>query len=225
MDFYIQNKIYTDHLNETLSRIQDIELARQRLTYLRWKVTENLDKLLFEFETNVKKTDANILWAPDHTIAIEYLNKHLQPFNNVRFLKHNAVKKLVNNGGIKVPETPVKTDAIVVGAKFLMANTGNFFCALNSLEEYDAMLEAKKIIVIAGVDSFLASQTDLPIAKQLYSIYETGQLNYAAELMGRPGKPRGMNTEIVLILIDDGRSKLIENPVHRPLCPMQQYGE
>lgn len=234
MDFYTQNNQYTAALNQTLSKIQDIDLARKRLTYLRWKVTENLDKLLFEFETNVKKTDANILWAPNAEKAIEYLKKHLMSFSNVRFLNHNAVKKLVKKGGIKVPETPKTTDAIVVGAKFLLANTGNVFCALHSIEEYDAMLQAKKIVVIAGVDSFLASQADLPIAKQLYSIYETGNLTYPAEILCRAGKPRGLNTEIIVILIDDCRSKMIENPVHRPLfsllnfdlppvCPMQQY--
>lgn len=235
MDFYTRNKIYTTALNETLSKIQDIELAKKRLTYLRWKATENLDKLLFEFETNVKKVDANILWAPNSEIAIEHLNKHLQAANNVRFMKHNAVQKLVSNGQIKIPATvsDKPTDAIVIGAKFLIANTGNFFCALNSTDEYDALLEAKKIIVIGGIDSFLSSQTDLPLAKQLYAIYETGKLSYPAEILSRPGKPRGLNAEIVLILIDDGRSKLIENPINRPLysllnfdlppvCPMQQ---
>ncbi len=233
MDFYAQHHTYISQLRHTLSKINDIELAKKRLTYLRWKVAENLDKLLFEFETNVKKTDANILWAPDSAKAIEYLNKHLQPYTNVRFLQHNAVKKLVNNGKINVPAVPDKADAIVVGAKFTLANTGNFFCALQSTEEYNAMLEAKKIIVIAGVDSILASQADLLMAKQLYAIYETGQLTYPAEVLSRPGKPRGIHAEVVLILIDDGRSKMIENPVHRPLfsllnfdlppvCPLQE---
>lgn len=233
MDFYEQHHLYISQLRSTLAKINDIDLAKKRLTYLRWKVAENLDKLLFEFETNVKKTDANILWAPDATKAIEYMNKHLQPFSNVRFLQHNSVKKLVNTGKIQVPTIPERADAIVVGAKFTLANTGNFFCALHSTEEYDAMLQAKKIIVIAGIDSILASQADLLLAKQLYAVYETGLLTYPAEILSRPGKPRGINAEIVLILIDDGRSKIIEQPVHRPLfsllnfdlpavCPMQE---
>ncbi|MDI1234453.1 MAG: hypothetical protein PSX81_09235 [bacterium] len=233
MDFYEQHQLYISQLRTTLAKISDIDLAKKRLTYLRWKVAENLDKLLFEFETNVKKTDANILWAPDATKAIEYMNKHLQPYSNVRFLQHNAVKKLVSTGKIQVPPMPEKADAIVVGAKFTLANTGNFFCALHSTEEYDAMLQAKKIIVIAGIDSMLASQADLLLAKQLYAVYETGLITYPAEILSRPGKPRGIQAEIILILIDDGRSKIIEQPVHRPLfsllnfdlppvCPMQE---
>ncbi len=233
MDFNTQHHQYITGLRDTLSKITDIALAKKRLTYLRWKVAENLDKLLFEFETNVKKTDANIMWAPDSAQAIEHLNKHLQPYANVRFLRHNAVIKLINKASIKVPEPTPTPDAVVVGAKFTLANTGNFFCALNSLEEYDAILQAKKIIVIAGIDSMLASQADLLTAKQLYAVYETGKLTYPAEILSRPGKPRGINAEVVLILIDDGRSKLIENPIHRPLfsilnfdlppvCPMME---
>lgn len=233
MNFNEQNKAYIDTLNRTLAKIDDIPLAKKRLTYLRWKVAENLDKLLFEFETNIKKTDAGILWAPDIDQAITHLNKHLAPYNNVRFLNHQAVRKLANNGKIKIPDNPATTDAVVIGAKFMTANTGNVFTALHSLEDYEALLQARKIIIIGGIDSFLASQNDLPLAKQLYSIYETGKPGYTAELLCKPGKPRGMNAEVVLILVDDRRSLLLENPVHRPLfsllnfelppvCPLEQ---
>ena len=61
MGFHNYNKEYLLRLNESLSKINDINLIKKRLTYIRWKVAENLDKLLFEFETNVKKTDANVL--------------------------------------------------------------------------------------------------------------------------------------------------------------------
>lgn len=233
MDFNSQNKAYLQQLANTLSKVEDIQLAKKRLTYLRWKVAENLDKLLFEYETNVKKTDANVLFAPTIALAIEYLNKHLKPFSKVNFLEHNAVKKMVNNGNVIVPEVVENPDAMVVGAKFLAANTGNIFIGLNNVEEYSQILGVKKLVVIAGIDSLLASQADLPIAKQLYAIYEKGRFNYAAEILTRPGKPRGLQCEVVLILIDDGRSKLLTNPIHRPLfsllnfdlppvCPMQQ---
>ncbi|MES2618699.1 MAG: hypothetical protein V4613_12525 [Bacteroidota bacterium] len=233
MDFNLKHQAYISELNQTLSKIDDIDLAKKRLTYLRWKVAENLDKLLFEFETNIRKTDGTLVWAPAIEQAIEQLSKHLAPYNNVRFIQHQAVKRLVSGGSVKVPEIPTHADAVVIGAKFLLANTGNFFSAFHSLEEYESLLQAKKIIVIGGIDSFLASQNDLPIAKQLYSIFETGKISYEAEILSRPGKARGMTAEIVLILIDDKRSQLLENPVHRPLfsllnfelppvCPLEQ---
>ena len=234
MDFLEDHKAYINRLEESLSKIEDLDLARKRLTYIRWKVAENLDKLLFEFETNVKKTDTGILWCPDVKSSLESLNKHTKNFSNVKFLKHNAVKHFVNEADIKVPDSEnEKPDVVVIGAKFIIANTGNFYAALNNMEEYDTVLQAKKIIVIAGVDSMLASQSELPLAKQLYAIFETGNLSYPVEFIGRPGRMRGLNSEIVLLLTDMNKSKLLELPAHRylfsllnfdmpPVCPMQQ---
>jgi hypothetical protein len=233
MDFLEEHQAYISRLKESMSMISELDLARKRLTYIRWKVAENLDKLLFEFETNVKKTDTGFTWCPDVKTSLETLNKHLKNFDRVRFLNHNAVRHFVNELDIKVPAKDDKPDLVVVGAKFIMANTGNFYCALNDLDEYKAILNAKKLVVIAGIDSMLASQTELPLAKQLYATFETGKLAYPVEFVGRPGRGRGLNSEIVLLLTDNSKSKLLELPAHRPLfsllnfdlppvCPMQQ---
>lgn len=233
MAFTQDNLNYTEKLDHSLSMMNDLDLAKKRLTYIRWKVAENLDKLLFEFETSVKKNDAGIIWCPDNAIALEQLNKQLKPFNKVSFFRHNAVRYLVNALDIKVPEPAEQPDAVVIGAKFIMANTGNFYAPLHSLEEYEVLMNAKKIIVIAGIDSVLAMQSELYTAKQLYAVFETGNLHYPAELLGRPGRVRGLNAEISLLLTDLNRNRLLDLPVHRPLfsllnfdlppvCPLQQ---
>jgi hypothetical protein len=233
MDFLTQHQAYISRLKESMSMISELDLARKRLTYIRWKVAENLDKLLFEFETNVKKTDTGFLWCPDIKVSLESLNKHLKNFDRVRFLDHTAVRQLVNEADIKVPAMDDKPDLVVAGAKFIMANTGNFYCVLNDLEEYKAVLNAKKLVIVAGIDSMLASQAELPLAKQLYATFETGKLAYPVEFVGRPGRGRGLNSEIVLLLTDNNKSKLLELPAQRPLfsllnfdlppvCPMQQ---
>ncbi len=233
MDFLNDHNLYIARLRESLSRISELELAKKRLTYIRWKVAENLDKFLFEFETNVKKTDAGILWCPDAKTSMDNLNKHIRNFGNVRFFKHNAVRHFVNELDLKVPTFTGRPEVVVIGAKFIMANTGNFYAALNDFEEYETILSAKKIIVIAGIDGLLASQAELPLAKQLYATFETGNLTYPAEFVGRPGRARGLNSEIILFLTDNNKSRLLEMPGQRdlfsllnfdlpPVCPMQQ---
>jgi len=233
MDFLTDHQAYITRLKSSLSKISDLDLALKRLTYIRWKVAENLDKLLFEFETNVKKTDSGILWCPDAKSSLENLNKHIRSFEKVKFFNHTAVKQFVNEVDIAVPEAKDQADVVVIGAKFIMANTGNFYTALNDFSEYETIINAKKIIVIAGIDSVLASQVELPLAKQLYATFETGNLSYQAEFISRPGRPRGLNCEIVLLLTDNNKSKLLEIPTHRhlfsllnfelpPVCPMQQ---
>jgi hypothetical protein len=233
MEFLKDHNAYISRLRDSLSKISDIDLAKKRLTYIRWKVCENLDRLLFEFETNVKKTDAGILWCPDVKSSMDNLNKHIRNFQQVKFFPHSSVRHFVNELDINLPEPNGKPEVVVIGAKFLMANTGNFYCALNSFEEYETIIQAKKIVVIAGIDTFLSVQSELPLAKQLYATFETGNLSYPAEFIGRPGRIRGLNCETVLLLTDNHKSKLLEIPNHRPLfsllnfdlppvCPMQQ---
>ncbi len=233
MHFSEDHSAYIKRLKASLSRISDLELAKKRLTYTRWKVSENLDKLLFEFETNVKKNDAGIHWCPDAASTLESLNKHLKSFDRIAFCSHNAVKHLVNTADIKLPEHNEEAEVVIIGAKFIIANTGNFYATFNSQSEYEKVIHAKKIIVVAGIDSVLALQTELYMAKQLYAVFETGQLHYEAEMLARPGRVRGLNAEIVLSLTDLGKNRLLDLPVHRPLfsllnfdlppvCPMQK---
>lgn len=225
---------YRMKLEDSLSKVNDLELVKKRLTYARWKVSENLDKLLFEFETNVKKNDAAVNWCPDVKSGLEQLNKQIKNFSQVEFFKHNAVRHFVNALDIKLPEPSERPEAVVIGAKFIVANTGNFYAALDSIEQYEKVLGARKIIVIAGIDSVISLQSELYTAKQLYAIYETGNLQYPVELLARPGRVRGFNTEISLLLVDINKSRLLDIPLHRPLfsllnfdlppvCPMQQF--
>lgn len=223
MSFKEDHISYIERLQLSLSKISDLELAKKRLTYTRWKVAENLDKLLFEFETNVKKNDANILWCPDASSAIENLNKNLKSFNKVSFCMHNAVKHFIKATDIKLPAASDDPEVVIIGAKFIMANTGNFYSCFNSFEEYEKAINAKKIIVVAGIDSVIALQSELYMAKQLYAIFETGNLHYQAEILARPGRARGINAEIVLLLTDLGKNKVLELPTHRPLFSLLNF--
>ena len=49
---------------------ENLELARERAAYLKWKVTENLDKYLIEFEANFIKKGGKVIWAQDAAEAV-----------------------------------------------------------------------------------------------------------------------------------------------------------
>ncbi len=234
MTFRESYEHYTSKLDQSLSKVNDINLAKKRLTYSRWKVSENLDKLLFEFETNVKKNDSNVYWCPDAKTTIEQLNKQIKSYSKVEFFHHKAVKQMVQAADIKLPDPCEEPELIVIGAKFIIANTGNFHAVFNSSDEYEKVLKAKKIVVIAGIDSVLSLQSELYTARQLYAIFEKGELHYPFEILARPGRIRGMNAEISLLLLDINKSRLLDLPEHRPLfsllnfelppvCPMEQF--
>ncbi len=231
--FIEANSKFINHFNSSLSQIKDLELAKQRLTYSRWKTCENLDKLLFEFETNLKKTDSKVFWCPDEKTSVEFFNAQLKNYNQVQFFHHVGIQHIIAETDIQVPEACETPEVVVMDAKFLFANTGNIYSAFYSTEEYNQFLNAKKVIVCAGIDTMLSFQSELQNAKLLYSVFETGHLNYPSEIIMRSGKPRGLKAEIVLMIYDLNKSQLLEHANYRKLfyllnfklpavCPMQQ---
>lgn len=231
MNFVEQNEKYNLDLKESLKSFTDIHLLKKRLTYARWKATENLDKLLFEFDTNLKKTDGKLTWCHDDKSVIDFLNTQLKNTEKVSFLNHIGVNNLVSTLKIETAAETENPDIVVMDAKFLIANTGNFYTPFYSLNEWQQVCRAKKIIVCAGIDTILAAQAELNLAKTLYSIYETGLLTYPAEMLARPGRMHGFGPEIVLMIYDLNKSHLLEMPNHRalfhllnfklpPVCPM-----
>jgi len=223
MNFKDKHTDYLQKLNESLVHFKDIALAKKRLSFWRWKASENLDKLLFEFDTNIKKTDGKLTWCPDQASTIEALNKHLKGFDKINFQRHIGLQSILLDIDTETIKNHNQADVVVTDAKFIIANTGNIYCSFYSTEEYLQAIYAKKLIIIAGVDTLLSHQNELPLSKLLYSVYETGSLSYPAEILCRPGKLRGFNAEIILIITDNNKSKLLEIPAHRPLFSLLNF--
>src|SRR5688572_13403300 len=53
----------------------DLELVRKRAKNLKWKAIESLDKYLEDFETNITKRGAKVIWAEDAAQALAEVKK------------------------------------------------------------------------------------------------------------------------------------------------------
>ncbi|MBC7426407.1 MAG: hypothetical protein H7321_07715 [Bacteroidia bacterium] len=212
------NKLYKLRLGETLSLYANIELAKKRLTYLRWKAVEALDKHLFEFETSVKKTDNIIHWANNASEVVEIIEKKTSVSEKISFIESPLIKEITAGSKIKPQEHADQiVDVVVVSSKFIIANTGNIFIALDSELAYKQLTGCKKLIVIAGIDQVIASQSELGLSKMLYATFERGELQYPFEILTRPGKIKGTGCEVSIIVTDNGRSNVLAHPMHRSL--------
>ena len=57
-------------LNAGTRQFSNLDLARERAAFTRWKTIENLDKYLIEFESNFIKSGGKVIWAQDITDAL-----------------------------------------------------------------------------------------------------------------------------------------------------------
>ncbi len=68
-------------------QFSNLDLARERAAFTRWKTIENLDKYLIEFESNFIKTGGKVLWAQDITDALEAILEILNKANVKKVVK------------------------------------------------------------------------------------------------------------------------------------------
>jgi L-lactate dehydrogenase complex protein LldF len=61
---------YDKKVEEGKHQYENLELAKQRASNLKWKSIENLDKYLIEFESNFIKRGGKVIWARDAEEAI-----------------------------------------------------------------------------------------------------------------------------------------------------------
>lgn len=62
---------YNEAVPLAKNQYQDLELAKQRAAFTKWKALENLDKYLIEFEANFIKRGGKVIWAQDSDDAIK----------------------------------------------------------------------------------------------------------------------------------------------------------
>ncbi|MBP9185912.1 MAG: lactate utilization protein [Bacteroidia bacterium] len=92
----------------------NLELARDRAAYFKWKVTENLDKYLIEFESNVIRKGGKVLWADDAKGALAEIEMVLNKLNTQLVVKSQStitneigLNTFLRAKGIDVVETSV----------------------------------------------------------------------------------------------------------------------
>ncbi|WP_423147412.1 LutB/LldF family L-lactate oxidation iron-sulfur protein [Rubrolithibacter danxiaensis] len=56
---------YNTAVNRGLSRLANLEQSKKKAHTIKWKVMENLDKMLLEFESNFQKKGGKVIWAND----------------------------------------------------------------------------------------------------------------------------------------------------------------
>lgn len=95
----------------------NLELARNRAAFTRWKTIENLDKYLIEFEANFIKAGGKVIWAQDITDALEAI---------LEILKKSSSKEIIKSKTNTASEIGLNAFLENEGFKFSETDTGDF---------------------------------------------------------------------------------------------------
>lgn len=104
----------------------------------------------------------------------------------------------------------------ITGANFLIADTGSIALTENEGNALLSMAFPKLHIVVAGIEKILPSVDDLDLFWPLLATHGTGQVMtaYNSIVSGPAGEGKGP-TQMVVILLDNGRTDLLAKAKHR----------
>ncbi len=104
-------------MNEALKQFSDLELARTRAQFIKWRVNENLDKYLIDFEANLMRKGGKVIWADTAQTALNEIEL---------IIKKNQAKKIVKSKSSICAEIGLNEFVRSKGFEIIETDLGDF---------------------------------------------------------------------------------------------------
>ena len=124
---------YDVAVNRGLSRLVNLEHAKRKGHVIKWKVMENLDKLLPEFEANFQKKGGKVIWANDAAEA----NKEI-----LEILKKYQAKSVIKSKSMVTEEIHLNDFLEKNGVESLESDLGEYIVQLLEQKPYHIVTPA-----------------------------------------------------------------------------------
>src|SRR5690606_32508373 len=82
---------YNHSVDKGLLQFVNLEYARKKAHSIKWKVMENLDKYLLEFESNFMRNGGKVIWANDVKEAQKEILKIMKQANAKMIVKSKSM--------------------------------------------------------------------------------------------------------------------------------------
>ena len=134
-------------------------------------------------------------------------------------------KQMVNFVRHQINQELTRAQVCLTGASFLLADVGGVVLTENEGNIVKSSAAAKTHIIVAGIDKVISSMEDLSILLPLTSAHATGKEMTAVNTIITGAAKNGEDFgQTVVILLDNGRTDLLENEVIRQSLSCIQCG-
>jgi L-lactate dehydrogenase complex protein LldF len=176
----------------------DWELLREAGAAIRDRTLRDLGTHLETLEAAVTDEGGQVHWARDAAEARRILGRLLPSDTEPALVRSDVTDELGLDGGEAGPHTK----AAVVGAGFLVAETGTVVLT----DRGESLGFAGTLVVVAGIEDVVPDWTDLEVLLQLLS-----------RAGGDPMRPAVATRAggFQLVLVDNGRTKVLADPAGR----------
>ncbi|MDN3359468.1 4Fe-4S dicluster domain-containing protein [Actinomadura sp. DC4] len=184
---------------EAVKEAPDWELLREAGAAIRDRTLGDLGTHLEALEAAVLDEGGHVHWARDAGEARRIVHRLLPADTEAALVRSDVTDEIGLAGGEPGPHTK----AAVVGAGFLVAETGTLVVA----DRGEGLTFPAALVVVAGLEDMVPDWADLEVLLQLLSRAGAGRPMHPA-VATRTG-------EFELVLVDNGRTKVLADPVGR----------
>ncbi|HUR10996.1 MAG TPA: LutB/LldF family L-lactate oxidation iron-sulfur protein [Flavitalea sp.] len=220
--------VWAENGEEALAEILKICKEKNCRTLVKSKsmVTEEIHLNRFLKDNNIESVETDLGEyiqqlddEPPYHIVTPAMHKSKEDvaklfYNKLHTAPHLSPEELTQVARVKLREKFVQAEIGITGANFLIADTGSIAISENEGNARLCFSFPRTHIVVAGIEKMLPSLTDLSLFWPLLSTYGTGQqvTVYNSIVSGpkQPGEIDGPD-EMILILLDNGRTTLLAN--------------
>lgn len=114
-------------VDKGMKRYSNLELAKERGSFVKQTAVENLDQYLVQFEKNISARGAEVIWAEDSAEAIQSV---------VKILKENGAKLLVKSKSMTTEEVDLNEHVEEIGVHSLETDLGEYIVQLAGEKPY-----------------------------------------------------------------------------------------
>jgi len=183
---------------EATEEAPDWELLRDAGAAIRDRTLGDLGAHLEALEAAVIEEGGQVHWARDAAEARRIIRRLLPAGTEAALVRSDVTDEIGLDGGEAGPHSK----AAVVGAGFLVAETGTLVIA----DRGESLSFPGTLVVVAGLEDVVADWTDLEVLLQLLS--RAGGDPMRPAVATRTGR-------FQLVLLDNGRTKVLADPVGR----------
>ena len=224
--------IWAEDANQALEEIYKICQVKKCKTLVKSKsmVTEEIhlnrflkDKGIESIETDLGEYIQQLDDEPPYHIVTPAMHKSKEDVAKLFYEKlntapHLSPEKLTMVAREKLREKFMQAEIGVTGANFIIADSGSIAISENEGNARLSCSFPKTHIVITGIEKVIPSLTDLALFWPLLATFGTGQkITVYNSIVSGPKQTNEKDgpDEMIVILLDNGRTKILEDPKAR----------
>lgn len=195
----------------------DIEALKKHIYHSQIKKINNLPDHLNNFENKARQRNIKVQWAIDYTEAFEELVniKKIFEVKNVWYKREYILEEIGIQHFLKEQNLSFSSiedsDMLIYQANGMIEESGSLYLEFNDKSIFESINYQKPKIFFVGIEDLFINIQEIELYRSVYSLYKENKKSPEYSLIYSPYK-ESVTAPVYVIIIDNGRSNLLEDP-------------